>query len=188
MFGDMKRHSFDLENSPLRHFHQTDVILVAWLPEHLIYGKPKILSVWRATALSLAEARDKHYHSPPHYLVFEPLDTSSRSRNLRQTNTNGYKFQGTQHQLAQAEEEVRHWGETGQLYSTAPDYQKRIRDLQARYPYRLDTNFAKIDRIQHEGLEKFKSAVLAMEIEGYSVMEWSKRHLVNDDQILDRLL
>ncbi len=40
---------------------------------------------------SIAEARDQHYHKPPDYLVVEPEDTSRRTKNLRQTNTNGYK-------------------------------------------------------------------------------------------------
>ena len=34
-----------------------------------------------------------HYHKPPDYLVFEPEDTSERTANLQQTNTNGYKLQ-----------------------------------------------------------------------------------------------
>ncbi|MFA4845491.1 MAG: hypothetical protein WC654_02950, partial [Patescibacteria group bacterium] len=74
---------------------QTNVAVVAWLPEFLIYGKPKIIDVWVGSAKSLALARDKHYHNPPDYLVFEPEDTSLRTANLQQTNTNGYKFQGS---------------------------------------------------------------------------------------------
>lgn len=49
----------------------------------------------RDSGRSVAEARDNHYHNPPDYLVIEPEDTTSRTRNLQQTNTNGYKFQGT---------------------------------------------------------------------------------------------
>lgn len=71
----------------------TDVALIVWLPEYLLYGKPKIIDVWINTAKSLALARDTHYHNPPDYLVVEPEDTTTRTANLQQTNTNGYKFQ-----------------------------------------------------------------------------------------------
>jgi hypothetical protein len=123
---------------------QTDVALVAWLPEYLLYGKPKVIDVWISTAKSLAIARDIHYHNPPDYLVVEPEDTTTRTANLQQTNTNGYKFQGVPEELAEAEEEVKKWGKDGKIYSPEPQYQKQIKELMGRYSYRLDTNFAKI--------------------------------------------
>src|SRR3989344_1755033 len=101
---------------------QTNVAVVAWLPEFLIYGKPKIIDVWVDSASSLAEARDKHYHNPPDYLVFEPEDTKNRTVNLQQTNTNGYKFQGTLKQLSEAEKIVKSWGAKGKNYSHSLDY------------------------------------------------------------------
>ena len=171
------------------HFEEdrTDVVLVAWLPEYLLYGKPKILNVWISPAKSLAIARDTHYHNPPDYLVVEPEDTSSRTANLQQTNTNGYKFQGTSKELAEAEEEVKKWGKVGKIYSPEPVYQKRIKELMGRYSYRLDTNFAKIDRIQHAGLEEFKGEVLNQEIYGYTILEWG-RIMLKTDEGLVRLL
>ncbi len=113
------------------HFEEdrTDVVLIAWLPEHLLYGKPKILDVWISPAKSLAMTRDTHYHNPPDYLVVEPEDTSTRTANLQQTNTNGYKFQGTSEELAKAEKEVEKWGELGKIYSPEPRYQKLIKEL-----------------------------------------------------------
>jgi hypothetical protein len=89
---------------------QTNVALVAWLPEYIIYGKPRLIGVWVGSAKSLAEARDNHYHNPPDYLVFEPEDTSSRTSNLQQTNNNGYKFQGSSEEFMLAESEVQGWG------------------------------------------------------------------------------
>lgn len=68
------------------------------------------------TAKSVAEARDEHYHRPPDYLVFEPGDCSARTRNLQQTNTNGYKFQGTMSEFAEAEKMVAGWGPNGNLF------------------------------------------------------------------------
>jgi hypothetical protein len=64
--------------------NNVNVCLPAWLPEHLIYGKPRILDVVVVSAASVAKARDSHYHDPPGYLVVEPEilqlgpETSSR--------------------------------------------------------------------------------------------------------------
>jgi hypothetical protein len=49
----------------------------------------------------------------------------------------------------------------------------RLRELIARFPYRLDTNFAKMDRIVHPDIEAFKTRVSEAHIEGLSVLEWS---------------
>ncbi len=70
----------------------TYVAMLAWLPEHLIFGRPQILSVCVVSAKSVAKARDVHYHNPPDYIVLEPENTTYRTSNLQQTNTNGYKF------------------------------------------------------------------------------------------------
>ena len=154
--------------------NQTNVAVVAWLPEFLIYGKPKIIDVWVGSAKSIAEARDKHYHRPPDYLVFEPEDTSSRTVNLQQTNTNGYKFQGSAKLLKKAEAEVKRWGKDGLKFSPASGYQNKIKSLIGRYPYRLDTNFAKMDRIEHHDLEEFKTRVLETKVDGKTILEWAK--------------
>ncbi len=159
-------------------FDQTNVALVAWLPEFVIYGKPKIIDVWIGSAKSLALARDKHYHRPPGYLVFEPEDTTSRTSNLQQTNTNGYKFQGLPDVYAEAQKLIQEWGEESLVYDASTEYQTKIKTLLGKFPYRLDTNFAKIDRIQHAELEVFKSSVLNTSIHGHTLREWSK--LIND--------
>jgi len=135
---------------------QTNVAMLAWVPEFVIFGRPKILDVWIDSASSVANARDKHYHNPPDYLVFEPGDTSQRTRNLQQTNTNGYKFQGTAAEFARAKKVVRSWGQSGKIYSHKAQYQVKLRTLLGRFNYRLDTNFAKMDRIEHTTLEQFK--------------------------------
>lgn len=43
----------------------------------------------------------------------------------------------------------------------------------ALFPYRLDTNFAKMDRIVHPGIEEFKRRVHAMKIHGLTVGQWN---------------
>ena len=128
---------------------QTYVALVVWLPEFIIYGKPKIISVWIGSAKSIAEARDKHYHKPPHYLIFEPEDTTDRTSNLQQTNTNGYKFQGSDELLKEATGFIQKLSNMVMIYDPSKEYQTMMRLLINKYTYRLDTNFAKIDMIKH---------------------------------------
>ncbi len=158
---------------------QTNVAVVAWLPEFIIYGKPKIIDVWVGTAKSLAISRDNHYHNPPDYLVFEPEDTSNRTSNLQQTNTNGYKFQGNKNEFDEAKKIVDSWNDISGVYNHSNEYQQKIKQLLGRFNYRLDTNFAKIDRIQHQGLEQFKKRVMNTKIHNHTIKEWSK--IVNDD-------
>lgn len=167
---------------------QTYICMLAWLPEQLIFGKPRIIDIITVSGRSVAKARDDHYHNPPDYLVIEPEDTSTRTRNLQQTNTNGYKFQGTPDQLAQAQQLVDGWGPRGRNYQPTPAYQSQLRQLVAAFPYRLDTNFAKMDRIMHSGIEDFKRSVLAREVHGLSIGEWS--HLLykgSDDDVRQAL-
>lgn len=153
----------------------TYVCMLAWLPENIIFGKPCILDVAVVSGASVAYARDAHYHNPPDYLVLEPEDTSRRTRNLRQTNTNGYKLQTTDKaDLAEASRIVQSWGARGTKYKPTPNYQRRLRELLGRFNYRLDTNYAKMDRIVHAELEAFKSRVMATEINGLTVHEWGK--------------
>lgn len=153
---------------------RTYVAMLAWLPEHLIYGKPYILDVVVVSGASVAKARDDHYHNPPDYLVLEPEDTKQRTRNLQQTNTNGYKFQGTEAQFAAAQKVVVGWGKGGNAYSPTANYQAMVRQLLAQFPYRLDTNYAKMDRIVHAELEKFKTRVCDTVVHGMKVREWEK--------------
>jgi hypothetical protein len=155
-------------------FDQTYVSLIAWLPEAVIYGKPKILDVCVVSGFSVAKARDDHYHNPPDYLVLEPEDTTQRTANLQQTNTNGYKFQGTDEELFQAQEIVNSWGNDGRIYQPTQEYQMLLRELITRFKYRLDTNFAKMDRIVHPGIEDFKKRVYQTHFSGMKVGQWNR--------------
>lgn len=151
---------------------QTYVCLLAWLPEFLFFGKPRVIDVCVVSGRSVAEARDRHYHKPPDYLVIEPEDTSARTANLQQTNTNGFKFQGTAKELAEASDLVNSWGTDGRVYQAGPEYQNLLRELQSSYSYRLDTNFAKMDRIEHGEIEEFKQRVLGQQMHGRPIKEW----------------
>lgn len=173
-----------------KHFlnDQTYVVLLAWLPENLIYGKPAVRDLCIVSGASVAAARDAHYHNPPDYLVVEPNDTSERTANLQQTNTNGYKFQGTKEQLAAAEKLVRSWGPSFSSYSHEESYQLSVQELKSRFPYRLDTNFAKTDRIGHAEIEAFKKRVLASQLHGMSVQDWARLFASDDEPRIGKAL
>jgi hypothetical protein len=150
---------------------QTNMAVLAWLPEHVIYGKPVILDVWIDSAKSVAMARDRHYHNPPDYLIIEPEDTSGRTRNLRQTNATGYKFQDTPELLVQAKQAMEELG-IEPAFAFTVEYQQKLKDLRGKFTYRSDTNFSKIDRIGHDGLEAFKTQVLDMTVAGRTINQW----------------
>jgi hypothetical protein len=152
--------------------NQTKVAMVCWMLENVLAGKPKIIDIWIGDALAVAKARDTHYHNPPYYVVMEPEDTSSRTRNLQQTNCHGHIFQGKEKQLAEAVQFVRSWGEDAKEYRPDRDYQFLLRQLTGRFPYRLDTNFAKMDRIALPSLETFKMNVLGSIYAGRTLQSW----------------
>lgn len=165
-----------------------DVALIAWLPAHIIWGKPQIIDVLVVSGRSVAEARDRHYHRPPDYLVFEPEDTTDRTVNLQQTNTNGYKLQSDKCNAADAAAVVESWGADGKDYSPSPAYQQLLRTLYGQFVYRLDTNYAKIDRIEHNGIEAFKTRVLNTQFHGKTIRQWSTILASNNDEVLERAL
>lgn len=167
---------------------QTSVCMLAWLPDQLIFGKPRIIDVCVVSGRSVAAARDNHYHNPPDYLVLEPEDTTARTRNLQQTNTNGYKWQGTPQQFEEAQRIVAGWGASGRQYQPTPQYQALLRQLINRFPYRLDTNFAKMDRIVHPGIEDFKRRVGGTTIHGLTVAQWSRLLFLGTDDAIRQAL
>lgn len=167
----------------------TCVCMLAWLPEHIIFGKPYILDVVVVSGASVAQSRDNHYHNPPDYLVLEPEDTKARTRNLQQTNTNGYKLQTTNAtELAEASRIVQSWGDSGRHYRPTADYQHRLRELLGRFTYRLDTNYAKMDRIVHSELEAFKTRVMGTRVHGQTVREWERLFRSKDEARIKKML
>jgi hypothetical protein len=159
---------------------QTYVTLIAWLPENIIYGKPKVIDILIVSGMSVAKARDAHYHNPPDYLVREPQDTAERTANLQQTNTNGYKVQLPKNEVSQreildrAEAIVMSWGENGKDYSTTAEYQRKLEELQGQFTYRLDTNFAKMGRIVHDEINAFEKKVYDTEFKGKKIGDWNR--------------
>ena len=153
---------------------QTYVAMLAWLPEFMIYGQPKIIDILIVSGATVAKSRDDHYHNPPDYLVLEPENTSARTQNLQQTNTNGYKFQKEKGGFETAIERVSSWGDGGREYKPTPEYQELMRTLIREFDYRLDTNFAKMDRIGNEAIEKFKTRVYNTQYKGMTIGQWNK--------------
>lgn len=165
-----------------------DVALIAWLPENVIWGKPQVIDVLVVSGKSVAEARDRHYHRPPDYLVFEPENTTQRTANLQQTDTNGYKLQSDKCNVADAIAVVEGWGANGKDYSPSPAYQQLLRSLYGQFVYRLDTNYAEIDRIEHDEIEAFKARVLNTCFHGRTIRQWSAILASNDDSVLESAL
>jgi hypothetical protein len=153
---------------------QTYVLLIAWLPEYLLFGRPKIIDICSISGKSIAEARDTHYHNPPDYLVLEPEDTTDRTSNLQQTNTNGYKFQGDQNSFYQAKAFIDSMNEFSYVYEPTPEYQTKVRKLFENFKYRLDTNYAKIDRILQPEIELFKTKVLNTVLHENTIGNWAR--------------
>lgn len=151
-----------------------NVALIAWLPENVLWGKPMILDTLVVSGMSVAKARDNHYHCPPSYIVTEPEDTSERTGNLQQTNTNGFKFQEDKSDIKEAEAYVESLGKTFLKYNPAPEYQERVKRLQSKFVYRLDTNYAKIDRIEHAEIEAFKEKIENLKFRGKKIKEWAR--------------
>lgn len=49
-----------------------------------------------------------------------------------------------------------------------------LRELISRFPYRLDTNFAKMDRIVHPEIEAFKNTIYNTEFHGRKIGDWNR--------------
>ena len=165
---------------------EIDVALIAWLPEYVFFGKPRILQACVVSGRSVAQARDLHYHQPPHYLVLEPGDTTKRTKNLQQRTTTGYGWQGTPAELAKAQAEVAAW--QAQAYSPATNYQTLLQGLMNRYPYRVETNYAKLDRIGHSQIETFKQQVLNTKLHGLTVRKWADLLKPKNSALLENAL
>lgn len=53
-----------------------------------------------------------------------------------------------------------------------------------KFPYRLDTNYAKMDRIENDVIEEFKRKVLNTIIKGKTVDQWRRILSSGQDEII----
>jgi hypothetical protein len=60
--------------------------------------------------------------------------------------------------------------------------------LLGKFVYRLDTNYAKLDRIEHKEIEAFKQQVLDKEYQGKTIKQWSNVLLSKDEERLEEAL
>ena len=148
------------------------VAVVAWMLSDIVFGTPEIVGVLVVDALSVAKKRDQHYHKPPYYICEEPQDTSSRTRNLQQTNVLGFKLQ--EQDLERLRNVIRLSELSSAKDSESEEGQALSRDLLAAATFRQDSNFAKIDRIQHPDIEGFKAEVLNRQFRGRRIGDWAK--------------
>ncbi|MXW75655.1 MAG: hypothetical protein F4Z58_06385 [Acidimicrobiaceae bacterium] len=148
------------------------VAVVAWMLSDIVFGTPQIVGILVADALSIARARDQHYHNPPYYICEEPQDTASRTRNLQQTNVLGFKLQDGDINRLHAVMNLS--GLSDATDSETEEGRALSRDLLATATYRQDSNFAKIDRIKHPEVEGFKANILAQQFRGRPIADWAK--------------
>lgn len=153
-----------------------DVVVIAWCMSHMVFGKPKILGILTVPGSDVARDRDLHYHQPPEYLCMEPQDTTERTANLQQSNVNGFKLQvaDTLKANPQGLKDARKKAEQG-LYTAAsntPAAQAESLRLMSDLTYRLDTNFAKLDRVDNDEVEIFKKKILAEKYLDKTIAQW----------------
>lgn len=158
----------------------TCIMVVAWLPEFLLHGGPRTLDTWVDSAANVAAMRDSKYQRPPRSVVIEY--GAANPYGLQPDNCEGYLFDGSEEELAQATAEVASWSRSAAL--TSQEQQEKLRELMRNYPYRVDANFAKLDRIDQALLRTFKDRVLATRFHGRAIGEWRDRIAAEDGDIL----
>ena len=167
---------------------RTYVAMIAWLPEHLIYGKPYILDVIVVSGASVAKSRDDHYHNPPDYLVLEPGDTTARTRNLQQTNTNGYKFQGTKEQFKQAEKVVAGWGAGRRELQSHLKLSSHVAPTRRSIPLSSRHQLCENGPDRSSELEAFKTRVQGTKVNGMTVRQWYNVLASENDELIKKAL
>lgn len=139
----------------------------------MLFGaSPKSLMFLVVSGKSVAEARDAHYHRPPDYLVLNPKIHPIVLLIYNKPIPMVISYKPINVMLNQPRI-CRKWGENALEYSPTPEYQQRLRSLYGQFVYRLDTNYAKIDRIEHKEIEQFKTHVLNTEFHGMTIKQWS---------------
>lgn len=147
-----------------------NVVIVAWCMSNLVFGEPKVLGTLIVSGEELARSRDSHYHKPPHYLTIEPNDTSNRTANLQQSNVNGYRLQVEKSDPKLLQEALDR--EFSKSDPCSEEAQAEAAELMRDLEYRLDTNFAKIDRVANEDVEEFKSRIMKSKYLDKTISSW----------------
>lgn len=162
------------------------VVIIAWVMDKIIHGQPLILDVAYVDAMSIAKRRDAHYNKPPKYLVSPPDDNEGRIASMLLRNVEGHVLQpsNTEADLARVKVIQDALMEKADLGVPHDQHTAELtKHLRQNLNYRLDTNFAKIDRIRHDDVEEFKTRNLDREYLGRTFREWRQilRDLKSDD-------
>lgn len=150
------------------------LLLVAWLPEHLLYGKPQVIGTWVGDGLEMAKSRDEYWHDPPRSLILEPDFSPDREAHKQHTNVDRYLWDDSDAKLDEAREMARDLDLLGTAYSYEDDYQRRVRQLYSTFTYKKGTNFRKLNRLHHDPLDTFPERIRQNTmIEGKTLAEWN---------------
>ena len=159
-----------------KHFRedQTNVCMLAWLPDRLIFGKPKSLT-FASSRVDPSRRREIITITTRPITLFLNQKTQRRGRETssRRTRT-AISGRARQNSSRKPENWLGHGALKAEKYKPTPKHQVLLRQLLSKFPYRLDTNFAKMDRIVHPGIEDFKERVRGTVIHGMSVAQWSR--------------
>lgn len=167
----------------------TKIAVLAWVPEGIIYGQPKIIDVFVDDALNVAQSRDSKYHDPPDYLVLEPFDTSDRTSNLQQSNVWGHRLQENDpDRINEARELATELNLLNTEYESSYDYHKRLQRLYSEFDYRQETNFAKLARLKHAPLDAFDDKVMNTSYKGRTITQWRSAIKSEKENALEELL
>lgn len=165
------------------------LLLVAWLPEHLLYGQPKIIGTWIGDGLEMAKSRDNHWHDPPNSLILEPDFSPEREAHKQHTNVDRYLWDDAASKKDDAREMAKELDLLDSSYSYDDDYQRRVRELYSAFDYKKGTNFRKLTRLHHDPLDTFPERIRKnTHIEGKSLHEWNKLLQQGDAEPFKKLL
>jgi hypothetical protein len=164
------------------------LLLVAWLPEHLLYGEPKVIGTWVGDGLEMAKSRDNYWHyirddskTTPSSIILEPDFSPDREAHKQHTNSYRYLWDDDDSKLDEVENMAKELNIWGEPYSPDDDYQKKVRRIYNSFNYKEGTNFRKLDRLHYDALDNFPDRIREnTTIEGKTLTEWLN-HLRNDE-------
>ncbi|MDG5821893.1 hypothetical protein [Natronococcus sp. A-GB7] len=150
------------------------LLLVAWLPEHLLYGQPKVIGTWVGDGLEMAKSRDNYWHNPPSSLILEPDFSPEREAHKQHTNVDRYLWDDDSSRKDEAEKMAKELELYDTSYSFDADYQQRVRELYSSFNYKKGTNFRKLTRLHHTPLDTFPDNIRKnTTVEGKTLAEWN---------------
>ena len=173
--GRMKKGQSIMEQYPDK------LLLVAWVPENLLYGKPKVVGTWLGDGSDMAESRDDYWFNAPKSIILEPDFSPERDPSEQHTNVDRFLWDDDNSKLDEARELARELGISNSNYSYDEEFQRRVRRLYSEYNYNHGTNFRKLARLHYDPLDNFPDNLReSTYIEGKSLQEWD-RHLSNEN-------